>query len=654
MTGYDFRALEDRWGPVWESLRLFEPDRPDRFVVSMFAYPSGDLHMGHAEAYAIGDAIARYWRLRGFAVLHPIGWDSFGLPAENAAIKRGLHPAEWTYANIATQAESFRRYAVSVDWRTRLHTSDPSYYRWTQWLFLRFYERGLAYRAEAAVNWCPVDRTVLANEQVVGGRCERCGASVTQRSLTQWFFKITAYADRLLDDMAQLSGRWPEHVLTMQRNWIGRTPFGDQRPPSSGDPQPAPRASGDPQPAPRSSGGLQPAPRSSGGLRLHDWLISRQRFWGCPIPIVHCRSCGEVPVPDDQLPVELPPLRGAELAPKGVSPLATVTSWVAVDCPSCGEPASRDTDTMDTFVDSSWYFLRYPNTSYPDGPFDPARVRPVDHYVGGSEHAVLHLLYARFFTKVLHDLGMIDFDEPFRALTTQGQVILNGPAMSKSKGNMVDLADQLTTYGVDAVRVSMIFAGPPEDDIDWADVSPGGSIRFLTRALALATRAAAALEPVSPAAVTPLRRITHRLLREITDRMAATRLNVALARTMELVNAARAAPDHDPALRETAEAVAVVLSLFAPYTAEEMWHRLGHPPGVAVAAWPTIDPALVAAETVVCAVQVDGKLRDRLHVPPDISAAALTDLALASPAAAGLRVTRTIVRPPKLVNLVTS
>src|SRR4051794_14719286 len=471
MTGYDFRAFEDRWGPVWESLRLFEPDRPDRYVVSMFAYPSGDLHMGHAEAYAIGDAIARYWRLRGFAVLHPIGWDSFGLPAENAAIKRGQHPAEWTYANIATQAESFRRYAVSVDWRTRLHTSDPSYYRWTQWLFLRFHERGLAYRAEAAVNWRPVDQTVLANEQVVGGRCERCGAEVTQRSLTQWFFRITAYADRLLDDMAQLSGRWPEHVLTMQRNWIGRT--------------------------------------SAGGLRLHDWLISRQRFWGCPIPIVHCPACGEVPVPDEQLPVELPPLRGAELAPKGISPLAAATTWAAVDCPSCGGPASRDTDTMDTFVDSSWYFLRYPNASYVDGPFDPARVRPVDHYVGGSEHSVLHLLYARFFTKVLHDLGMIDFDEPFRALTTQGQVILNGAAMSKSKGNMVDLADQLDTYGVDAVRVSMIFAGPPEDDIDWADVSPGGSIRFLTRALALATRAAAAPEPVSPAAVTPLRRITH-------------------------------------------------------------------------------------------------------------------------------------------------
>ena len=632
MTGYDFRALEDRWRPVWESLGLFRSVSPRRFIVSMFAYPSGDLHMGHAEAYAIGDAIARYWRLRGEDVLHPVGWDSFGLPAENAAIKRGLHPAEWTYANIETQAASFRRYAVSFDWSTRLHTSDPSYYRWTQWLFLRFFERGLAYRAQAAVNWCPVDQTVLANEQVVGGRCERCGSPVTQRDLTQWFFRITSYADRLLDDMDQLAGHWPAHVLTMQRNWIGRS--------------------------------------GSGEYRLHDWLISRQRFWGCPIPIVHCPACGEVPVPDDQLPVLLPSLRGPELAPRGVSPLAAASSWVSVDCPSCGGPAARDTDTMDTFVDSSWYFLRYPNVSYADGPVDPAVARPVDHYVGGSEHAVLHLLYARFFTKVLHDLGMIDFDEPFRALTTQGQVILNGAAMNKSKGNMVDLADQLNTYGVDAVRVSMIFAGPPEDDIDWADVSPGGSVRFLTRALRLADRAAATPAPPSPApppraapsaavcspsvpaSPAALLRTTHRLLRDITELVEATRLNVALARLMELVNAARAAGDDDPALREAADAVAIVLSLFAPYTAEEMWHRLGHSPGVAVAAWPAFDPALAAAETVVCAVQVNGRLRDRLHVPSDITEAALTDLALASPAAAGLRIVRTIVRAPRLVNLV--
>ncbi|WP_433375405.1 class I tRNA ligase family protein [Actinoplanes sp. CA-142083] len=548
-------TAEERWLPVWDG--LFEPASPTRYVVSMFAYPSGDLHMGHAEAYAIGDAIARYWRLRGHQVLHPVGWDSFGLPAENAAIKRGLHPATWTYDNIETQAASFRRYAVSADWRTRLHTSDPSYYRWTQWLFLRFFERGLAYRARAAVNWCPADRTVLANEQVIDGRCERCGSVATSRSLTQWFFKITSYADRLLNDMDQLAGTWPPHILTMQRNWIGG---------------------------------------------LHDWLISRQRYWGCPIPIVHCASCGPVPVPDDQLPVSLPP---------DAAPLSSATAWLPVDCPSCGGPATRDSDTMDTFVDSSWYFLRYPNVSYADGPFDPALARPVDHYVGGSEHAVSHLLYARFFTKALHDMGLVDFVEPFRALTTQGHVLLDGAAMSKSKGNLVTLGEQMDAHGVDAVRVAILFAGPPSANIDWSDVSPRGANRFLSRALSLTARitdapapdhspagdssaprasSAAGASPAarhSPAAGdSSLREASRRLLSEITRAVEACRLNVALARTMELVNAARAAPPDDPALRETVEATAIVLSVFAPYTAEEMWHRLGHPPSVALARWP--------------------------------------------------------------------
>ncbi|WP_433301384.1 class I tRNA ligase family protein [Actinoplanes sp. CA-030573] len=607
MTGYDFRAIEDRWLPVWESLGLFArrfDGRPRRTVVDMFAYPSGDLHMGHAEAYAIGDAIARYWRLRGYDVLHPIGWDSFGLPAENAAIKRGLDPAEWTYANIETQAATFRRYGVSIDWTTRLHTSDPSFYRWTQWLFLRFFERGLAYREQAPVNWCPTDRTVLANEQVIGGKCERCGSTVVEKSLTQWFFRITAYADRLLAGLSRLEGHWPSPVLAMQRNWIPG---------------------------------------------LHDWLISRQRRWGCPIPIVHCPSCGLVPA---TLPVLL-------------------SSPVAMDCPACGGPARRDTDTMDTFVDSSWYFLRYPDVTYEEGPFDPAAARawlPVDDYIGGAEHAVSHLLYARFVTKVLHDIGLIDFDEPFRALTTQGQVILNGAAMSKSKGNMVTLGDELTRHGVDAVRVAMLFAGPPSDDIDWADVSPTAAARFLARALRVATRVGPRVGsqvdspgdgrspgPGGAEAATALRRETHRLLREITELVEARRLNVAVARTMQLVSAANHHADPaDPALRETAEAIAVVLSLFAPYTAEEMWHRLGHPPGIATTAWPAIDPELAALDTVVCAIQVDGKVRDRIEVPAAITEPELTALALASPAAIGRRVTRTIVRAPKLVNLVTA
>ena len=784
MAEDDFTAIEQRWRPVWERLGLFaaEPggDRERRYLLDMFAYPSGDLHMGHAEAYAIGDAIARYWFQRGYHVLHPVGWDSFGLPAENAAIRRDQHPAEWTYANIATQAETFRRYAVSIDWGTRLHTSDPSFYRWTQWLFLRFFRRGLAYRRRADVNWCPVDQTVLANEQVIAGRCERCGSEVTRRELTQWFLRITAYADRLLDDMASLAGHWPERVLTMQRNWIGRStgayldfdvdgrtvavfttrpdtvpgatflvvaadaelaaelceparraeldgyaessrrateidrtaagrprtgvflgryavhPFTGARLPvwasdyvlpgyGSGAIMAVPAhddrdrefaeafglpivpVPGADDPAVRDAAAARVveeavargAGRPAVTYRLRDWLVSRQRFWGCPIPIVHCPACGEVPVPDDQLPVRLPDLRGAALAPRGVSPLAAARDWVQVACPACGGPAERDTDTLDTFVDSSWYFLRYCSPDYEDGPFDPEAARgwaPVDQYIGGIEHAILHLLYARFVTKVLHDLGLIDFTEPFRALLTQGQVILNGAAMSKSKGNMVHLGEQLDAYGVDAVRLTMIFAGPPEDDIDWADVSPSGSVRFLRRARRLAG------DVTSPPGTDPatgtdaLRRSTHRLLRVITGLIEARRLNVALARVMELVNAARKAVDEglaaDPAVREATEAIAVVLSLFAPYTAEEMWARLGHPPGVARAGWPAIDPELAAEPTAVCAVQVNGKVRARLEVPTDITEPELAALALASPAARDLTVTRTVVRPPKLVNLV--
>ncbi|WP_250035649.1 leucine--tRNA ligase [Paractinoplanes maris] len=618
MGDYDFAALEARWRPVWESLDLFAAGSSGgerRTVVDMFAYPSGDLHMGHAEAYAFGDAVARYWIQLGHDVLHPVGWDSFGLPAENAAIKRGTHPADWTYANIATQAETFRRFATSIDWRTRLHTSDPSYYRWTQWLFLRLLGGGLAERRPAPVNWCPVDQTVLANEQVIDGRCERCDSPVTTRELTQWFLKITAYADQLLDDLAELEGRWPAAVLTMQRNWIGR---------------------------------------AGGTYRLHDWLISRQRYWGCPIPVVHCGACGIVPVPDDQLPVLLPDLRGADLTPKGVSPLAAARDWVAVDCPRCGEPAERDTDTLDTFVDSSWYFLRYCSPSYGKGPFDPDEVRrwmPVDQYIGGPDHAVLHLLYARFFTKALRDLGLIDFGEPFRRLLTQGQVILHGAAMSKSRGNLVRLGEQLDRYGVDAVRLTMVFAGPPEEDIDWADVSPDGSVRFLDRVLRLAAGVTSAPGVPFEQGDTELRRTTHRLLRQITDLMEHRRFNVVVARAMQLANAARHAPPGDPATREAVEALAVVLSLVTPYTAEEMWSRLGHAPGVARAGWPAIDPALAADRTVTCVVQVDGKVRHRLEVPAGINAADLERLALA---VAGRPVTRAIVRPPSLVNLLTA
>ncbi|HSE56021.1 MAG TPA: leucine--tRNA ligase, partial [Nocardioidaceae bacterium] len=734
-------------------------------------YPSGDLHMGHAEVMAIHDVLARYWWQRGYDVMNPIGWDSFGLPAENAAIKRDEHPATYTYANIETQAESFRRYAVSFDWSRRLHTSDPEYYRWTQWLFLRFRERGLAYRKFSPVNWCPNDQTVLANEQVVQGMCERCGAEVTKRELSQWYFKVTEYAQRLLDDMEMLKDTWPERVLAMQRNWIGRSEgahvdfeieaAGDQparsvtvfttRPdtlygatffvvaadaklaeeicapehreayqayleqvrkesdierlsterektgvflgryavnPVNGEQIPVWAAdyvladygtgavmavpahdqrdldfakafglpvrrvvdTGEENPeetyvatagdgvyvnsgdldglSDKDSGisrivsRLEADGRGAGAVnfRLRDWLLSRQRFWGCPIPIIHCDSCGEVPVPDDQLPVVLPDLRGADLKPKGTSPLAAAEDWVNVDCPSCGGPARRDSDTMDTFVDSSWYFLRYCSPSYMDGPFDPEAARrwmPAHQYVGGVEHAILHLLYSRFFTKVLHDMGMVDFVEPFEALMNQGQVINQGKAMSKSLGNGVDLGVQLDEYGVDAVRLTLTFAGPPEDDIDWADLSPAGSLRFLHRAWRLAGDVSSAPGVDASGGDVALRRATHRAVHDATELMEAHRFNVVVARVMELVNATRKAIDTgcgpaDPAVREAAEAVAILLSVFAPYTAEEMWERLGHPPTVAKAGWPAVDESLLVEEAVTAVVQVQGRLRARL------------------------------------------
>ena len=820
---YDPRAIQHKWQQRWAAMDIFQASddpadpRPRGYVLDMFPYPSGDLHMGHAEAYAVGDAMARYYFQRGYNVLHPIGWDAFGLPAENAAIRNNTHPADWTYKNIETQAASFRNYAVSFDWSRRLQTCDPDYYRWTQWLFLRFYERGLAYRADGYVNWCPVDQTVLANEQVINGRCERCGAEVVRRALTQWYFKITEYADRLLADMAPLEGKWPERVLLMQRNWIGRSegaevrfviegrdepvtvfttrpdtlfgatffvvaadsalarelcapehvgelesylaevrkltdierqavdrektgvfigryainPVNDERIPvwaadyvlpdygtgaimavpahdqrdldfarkfglpvqvvlDTGSPDPA--ATGEATPGEGTlvnSGPLdglskseaigkiieilaaQDLGRGAVSYRLRDWLVSRQRFWGAPIPIVYCEGCGEVAVPDDELPVLLPDLRGQDLAPKGASPLAAAADWVNAECPKCGGPAKRDTDTMDTFVDSSWYFLRYCSPNFEAGPFDVDAVRrwsPVDLYVGGVEHAILHLLYSRFFVKVLHDMQMLDFVEPFTALVNQGQVINQGKAMSKSLGNGVDLGEQLAEHGVDAIRLTMIFASPPEDDIDWADMRPEALVRFLSRVVRVASDVASAgvaavatADDRISAGSLDLRKVTHKTIDEVTRMVESTRLNVALARLMELVSAARRAIDSgpgaaDPAVREAAETLAILLSLFAPYTAEECWEILGHQPSVARAGWPAADPALLVEETVTCVVQVDSKVRDRLEVTVGIGADELRELALAAPgverALAGRSARKVIVRAPKLVNIV--
>ena len=815
---YDVFAVQEKWLPVWDERAPFKAGqpgdpRPKKYVLDMFPYPSGDLHMGHAEAYAMGDIPARYWFLKGYDVLHPIGWDAFGLPAENAAIKRGADPAAWTYENIATQKASMRRYACSFDWDRVLNTCDPEYYHWNQWLFLQMFERGLAYRKPSNVNWCPNCQTVLANEQVVGGLCERCDTAVTKKKLTQWYFRITDYADRLLDDMTELEGQWPDKVLTMQRNWIGRSTGAEVNFVVEGRDEPitvyttrpdtlfgatffvvaadsdlaaelASEASPEVQAAfdayleevkatadidrlatdrpktgvflnrfainpvnderlpiyaaeyvlsdygtgaimavpahdqrdldfarafdlpvrvvvetdlddPATSGVATPGDGvliNSGSLnglgkaeaiakitaelqgqgrgqaarnyRLRDWLISRQRYWGTPIPIIHCPDCGEVPVPAEQLPLVLPSSEGLDLSPKGTSPLGGATDWVNVACPRCAKPAKRDTDTMDTFVDSSWYFLRFLSPQRDDVAFDLEQAKqwmPVDQYVGGVTHAILHLLYARFFTKVLYDLGMVPVVEPFARLLNQGMVQMDGSTMSKSRGNLVRLSDELQSHGVDAIRLTMVFAGPPEDDIDWADVSPSGSAKFLARAWRLSGEVSSPVDADVSQGDLALRRITHRVIDEVETAITTSRFNVAVARTMELVNAIRKAVDTgcgpaDPAVREAVEATAVMLSLFAPYTAEDMWERLGHEPCIALTNFPVVDPALLVQDVVTCVVQISGKVRERLEVPPTISADELKELALSNAtviAALEGQVIRTvIVREPKLVNIV--
>ena len=819
-NAYDFRAQEAKWRPYWEKTGVYKPTgnapKGRRYVLDMFPYPSGDLHMGHAEAFAIGDMNARYYKQCGYDVLHPIGWDSFGLPAENAAIKNGTHPKEWTYKNIDTQAESFKRYAIAVDWDRRLHTSDPEYYKWTQWLFEQFYKKGLAYRKDSMVNWCPKDQTVLANEQVVNGACERCGTTVTKKSLNQWYFKITDYAQQLLDDMEQLEGKWPERVLLMQRNWIGRSEGAEVRfEIEATEAQPAesftvfttrpdtlygstfivvaadsafaeqivapeqaqaledyreqikalsdidrqsserektgmftgryainplngaklPVWASDYVLADYGTGAIMAVPAhdqrdldfakkfdlpivtvldvegaedpaesgiatagdgvliNSGELtglpkaeaiakatelveaagtgegkviyRLRDWLLSRQRFWGTPIPVIHCEDCGEVLVPEEQLPVLLPDnLRGEQLAPKGQSPLAAAGDWAMVPCPQCGKSARRDSDTMDTFVDSSWYFLRYVSPHYADGPFDPQAIREwgaVDMYVGGVEHAILHLLYARFFTKVIRDLGLIEHGEPFKALMNQGQVLNGGKAMSKSLGNGVNLGEQLDQFGVDAVRTTMIFASPPEDDVDWADVSPAGSQKFLARAWRVAQDVTS--EPGVDAASgdANLHKLVARTVHDVKQLLDAGKFNVVVAKTMELVNATRKAIDSgaggaDPAVREAAETIAILLSLYAPYTSEDMWHALRHDNPVLTAGFPQVDESLLVDDTVTAIVQIKGKVKARLEVSKDISEAELEKQALEDETIAklveGSEIRKVIVRAPKLVNIV--
>jgi leucyl-tRNA synthetase len=812
MRRYEASEIEPKWVERWESEGLYRASddpadpRPRFYALDMFPYPSGDLHMGHAEAFSGGDTIARYRWMQGNNVLHPIGWDSFGLPAENAAIKRGIHPKEWTYANIDQQRRSFRRMGMSFDWSRQFNTSDPDYYRWTQWLFIRLFERGLAYRKNAPANWCPTDQTVLANEQVINGLCERDGTPVVRKDLTQWFFRTTEYAQRLLDDMDQLD--WPERVVTMQRNWIGRSegaavefeiaetgdtvevfttrpdtlwgvtffvfavehplvsklaeaggtadeakkladelaatpltnreqadsregvplgvhavnpvngekvpvfvapyvlmeygtgavmgvPAHDQRdfefarahglpirvvvqpPDEPRDPATMTEAYdhegvmvnsgpfdgvGSPQSIEQVTRWLEEQGRGRHAVtyRLRDWLISRQRYWGAPIPIVHCPVHGEVAVPDDQLPVLLPD--DVDFQPGGQSPLARHPTWKHTTCPVGGEEAVRDTDTMDTFVDSSWYFFRYCSPHEERQAFDPGLVErwmPVDQYTGGIEHAILHLLYFRFFTKVFHDTGLVSFVEPTLRLMNQGQVIYGGASMSKSKGNIVEPMPLVERWGADTMRLTMLFAGPFEDDIDWKLIAPDPERRpgvnsWLGRVFA-AVQEAFDRDAEEPEA---LRRVMHRTIKGVTEDLEDFRFNVAIAKLMVLTNEIRSALDAGVGAREASTALVQMMAPMAPFVAEELWREtLGNESSVHMSSWPAFDSALAAEDSVVLVVQVDGHVRDRIDVSPHASEEQCRELALASERALkavdGHEIRRVIVRAPRLVNLVT-
>jgi leucyl-tRNA synthetase len=802
--GYDHRAIEERWQRRWRDEGTYEIDnddpRPPYYVLCMYPYPSGQAHMGHVRNYTFGDLIARQRTMLGYGVLSPIGFDSFGLPAENAAIKTGTHPRVFTEARMEELRSSLQRIGAVYDWRREVRSHDPSYIRWSQWIFLRFLEAGLAYRKNAPVNWCPGCQTVLANEQVLSdGTCERSGDVVEKRDLEQWFFKITDYADQLLDDLEPLE--WPERVKVMQRNWIGRsegaefelpvagrddvsisvfttrpdTSFGmtyvvlapehplvpeltteERRPeveafiakvrmesemervssegnldkrgvftgshavnPFNGEPVPIyladyvlmgygtgaimavpgqdqrdwdfANAYGLPiirtvQPPQGWEGeaytgdgpainsewldGLHVADAKAKAIdwleeqglgrrainyRLRDWLLSRQRFWGCPIPVVYCPSHGIVPVPDDQLPVLAPD--DVEFLPTGESPLKFHEGFLNTTCPICDGPAVRETDTMDTFVDSSWYFLRFADPWNEDAPFSVGSVErwlPVDQYIGGIEHAILHLLYARFFTKALADLGVApkELREPFGRLFTQGMVRLGGTRMSKSKGNLVSPEEIIAKMGADALRLAHLFSGPPADDVDWEAVGIDGCDRFLHRVWRLAEPSSDAVPVASGDAAEEVDRAAHRLIVRVTDEFERWSYNTAVASFMEFTNLLYKQGTTPFAV----DTLLLLLCPMAPHITAELWERRHPGEHVHEKAWPEADPAMAAVTTETMVVQVNGKLRDRLEVPAGIDDAEAERLALASAKVqehlSGAEPRKVIARPPKLVNIV--
>ncbi|MDX2150937.1 MAG: leucine--tRNA ligase [Bryobacteraceae bacterium] len=809
---YDHQAIEPKWSDRWAAdSHLYKAAddgaRPRYYVLEMLPYPSGRLHMGHVRNYSIGDALARYQWMRGYDVLHPMGWDAFGLPAENAAIKRGQHPRTWTVDNIAHMKKQLNRMGFAYDWDREVSTCEPEYYRWNQWFFLRMLERGLAYRKKSLVNWCPECATVLANEQVVDGCCWRHETTpVEQRELEQWFLRTTAYAQEYLDDMNLLQGGWPERVLTMQRNWIGRSegtevdftldsgekvrvfttrvdtiygatcvilapehPLAKQlcegdlaaqlkamvddqgrkdpenlqkegfatphtaKNPYNGESVPVwignfvlmgygtgaimavpahderdfefcqkygipirpviHDAKADPltPPAlPFTEYGIvynsdewsgmtseearrrmsEKAEREGFGkaaitYRLKDWGVSRQRYWGTPIPVIHCPSCGVVPVPDDQLPVVLP--LNVTITGKGRSPLESVPEFVNAECPKCGSAARRETDTMDTFVDSSWYFFRYVDPCNSTRPFDSAKVKPwfpVDQYIGGVTHAILHLLYSRFWCKVMRDLGMVDVSEPFKNLFTQGMVQLNGQTMSKSKGNIVDPDDMVEKFGADTCRLFVLFAAPPEKDMDWDESSVEGQYRFLSRVYRFVTRNldradfAGPVQASNDADQRALRKIHQTIAKVTSDFDNRWHFNTSIAALMELTNELYAceAELSPRAAGEAVEKLVLLLAPFAPFATQELWESMGRAGAVFRQPWPAADAGLARENEIEVPVQVNGKLRSRFVVPLGLSKDELERRALGDDRIRGLldgkQVVKVIVVPDKLVNIV--
>lgn len=817
---YDFKAIEAKWQQYWEEHGFYkvteDPGRPKYYDLEMFPYPSGNLHMGHVRNYAIGDVVARFKSMNGFNVLHPMGWDAFGLPAENAAIKNSIHPAIWTYANIENMKRQLKTMGISYDWDRELATCKPDYYKFTQWMFLKLYEHGLAYKKKSAVNWCPSCQTVLANEQVVNGSCERCEAVVEKKQLEQWFFKITDYAQRLLDDLEMLPG-WPEKVKIMQRNWIGRsegcqfnmqikgsdemipvfttradTVFGvtymvmapehplleeisrhtaqaqavkqfvdkmkhtsdiartstetekegvftgayainpmngeevpiwvanyvlmdygtgaimavpahDQRDFEfarkydipirvviKGEDTPLEGAAlseayvGDGQMV--NSGAFDGNSVESGttavisymeangigqgsiNYRLRDWLISRQRYWGAPIPIIYCQDCGMVAVPEKDLPVNLP--EDVEFKPSGESPLNYVSSFYETTCPNCGKAARRETDTMDTFVCSSWYFDRFCSPQETEQPFDKAATdywMPVDQYIGGVEHAILHLMYARFFTKFLYDIKWLSCQEPFTNLLTQGMVLKDGSKMSKSKGNVVSPEDIINTYGADTARLFILFASPPERDLEWSDAGVEGAYRFLNRVWRLVLDYAELIKSPDGSAAEmddttrQLHFKTHATIKKVTDDVESRfNFNTAISAIMELSNMLGAYRDNPcpqaPIVKEALESVLLLLSPFSPHIAEELWHMIGHKESITLMDWPQYDESALIQDEIEMVIQINGKVRDRIMVASDSDEEAVRQQCLQSERIAeqleGKQVQKMIVVPGKLINIV--